>query len=77
MDRLGASSRSVHVRRAAATRTVANQLAATVGVTVLYIVGAAAATTFLELFNPSVLPRDWVRATGPSVRARLRPARCC
>jgi len=39
---------------------VRHQLAATVGVTVLYLVGASAASTVFELLNTYVLPRDWV-----------------
>jgi ABC-2 type transport system permease protein len=39
---------------------VRHQLAATVGVTVLYLVGASAASSVFELLNTYVLQRDWV-----------------
>jgi ABC-type transport system involved in multi-copper enzyme maturation permease subunit len=39
---------------------VRHQLAATVGVTVLYLVGASAASSIFDLLNTYVLQRDWV-----------------
>jgi len=39
---------------------VRHQLAATVGVTVLYLVGAGAASTVFDLVNIYLLQRDWV-----------------
>lgn len=41
---------------------VRHQLAATVGVTVLYLVGAGAASSVFELLNTYVLQQDWVLA---------------
>lgn len=39
---------------------VRHQLAATVGVTVLYLVGATAASSVFDLINTYLIPHDWV-----------------